>query len=103
MKDGGTRLVFDTQELNADKAAALFSLKNQQLWLILVSSTTEQVEIPTEPPPEFQNQKSYSQRLRACLFRLWEQKGKPGDSESFYREYMEKVINWVKDRLEPEV
>jgi hypothetical protein len=52
-------------------------------------------------PLEESEGKSKSQRLRACLYRLWEQeyKWKYETFELFYSQYMEKVINKVKDNL----
>lgn len=100
-KDKSIKIVFETNEVSAQEAQIIFSMRDSFGWLSF-SPSKEAIEVPEEPPPEFTNQKSYSQRLRACLYRLWEQKGTPGDSESFYREHMEKVINWVKDRLEPD-
>ena len=45
--------------------------------------------------------KSPASRLRAALFVWWEQLGKPEeDFELFYRMKMEKLIDWVKDKLE---
>lgn len=100
LKDGSVRLVFDTQELDARKAADLFAQKNMVGWLIFAAHGTDQVVIPDEPPAEFRNQKSYSQRLRGCLYRLWEMEGKKGDSETFYQQKMETIIEWVKNKLE---
>ena len=45
--------------------------------------------------------KSPGSRLRATLFVLWDQSGKPGDDfEVWYRMRMEKIIDWVKGKLE---
>ena len=40
-------------------------------------------------------------RLRACLYVAWEQAGKPGEYEDFYRHRMERFINDVKNKLQP--
>ena len=101
-KDKSLKIIFESQEIGAEQAANLFNLRDQFGWVIFAPSGLQEIEIPNEPPPEFANQKSYSQRVRGALYRLWEQKGKHGDSESFYREHMEKILNWIKDRLEPE-
>lgn len=45
--------------------------------------------------------KSPSSRLRSVLFVLWEQEGRPQqDFEIYYRMRMEKIIDWVKGKLE---
>ena len=43
--------------------------------------------------------RSPAQRLRGVLYRMWEQKGKQGDFETYYRSKMEMVINQVKEKL----
>ena len=46
------------------------------------------------------NEKSQSQRLRNVLYRLWEKDFQSSyKSDDFIREYMEKVIDQVKDKL----
>ena len=35
-------------------------------------------------------QKTQAQRLRGVIFRLWEQNGNKGDSETYYRAMLEK-------------
>jgi hypothetical protein len=52
-KDKSIKVVFETNEVSAQEAQILFSMRD-------------------------------------------------GDSETFYREHMEKVLNWIKDKLEPE-
>lgn len=45
--------------------------------------------------------KSPSQRLRAVLYVLWEQDGRPHeDFEVYYRIRMNAIIDWVKGKLE---
>jgi len=44
--------------------------------------------------------RSPSSRLRAVIFILWEQEGKIGDFEVFYRMKMEKLIDFIKGKLE---
>lgn len=100
MADGGLRLNFNTQELDAQKAGELMAIKNVVGWLIFATYGTEQVEIPEEPPTEFVSQKSPSERLRNVLYRLWEKKGKAGEFEEFRRVKMEKIITHFKDQLE---
>ena len=48
-------------------------------------------EIPSEDI-DFEGKKP-SVRLRAVLYRVWEAKGKQGDSDVFYRQELERVIN----------
>ena len=50
-------------------------------------------------PLDADERKTPSQRLRGCLFRLYEQRGKNGDFEIFYRAQMERIIDAVKNKL----
>lgn len=45
-------------------------------------------------------EKSPSQRLRAVLFVLWEQRGSKGEFEEFYKESIERVIKRIKEELD---
>ncbi len=44
--------------------------------------------------------KTASQRLRAAIYVLWDQQGKQGEFATFYTSKMEKIIDFVKDKLE---
>jgi len=44
--------------------------------------------------------KTSSQRLRGVLFVYWKQLGEKEKFEDFYRTYMEKMIDFVKGKLE---
>lgn len=46
--------------------------------------------------------KTQSQRLRAVLFRQWEQWGSVGEFDTFYRNEMKRIIDQEKDKLEPQ-
>lgn len=101
-KDKSIKVVFETQEVTPEQGTALMARRDSYGWLIFVPSDHQEVEIPDEPPAEFLGQKSMSQRLRGAIHIWWEQSGRPGDSESFYREKMERFINIVKSKLDPE-
>lgn len=100
-KDKSFKLVFETNELSHAEAANLFELRDQHGWLIFAPFETQEVEIPSEPPSDFEANKSQSQRLRAVLYVLWSQGKKEFSWEEFYRTKMESIINKIKDRLEP--
>lgn len=44
--------------------------------------------------------KTQSQRLRGVLYILWEQQGKQGEFEEFYRSQTEKIIEHYKGKLD---
>ena len=101
-KDGSVKVVLETRELPPTHMATLFALRNMEAWAVIAPhlADIDEADIPQEKPDPALGTKTHSQRLRAVLYVLWEQKGKQGDFESFYRVQMEKVIETVKENLE---
>lgn len=100
--DGSIKVSLETRELSAADSATLFELRGAEAWAIISESELkdEDVKLPTERPDPAVGTKTPSQRLRAVLYRLWEQ-GKGGtDFESFYRVRMEQIIDQLKGKLE---
>lgn len=90
MADGSIKIELHTQELSSEEMTKLFQLKKGE--------TLGEVEFPEDRS----DPKSHSQRLRAVLYRLWEQSGVDKDKighESFYRDKMENLIQHIKDKL----
>lgn len=94
----------ETQTMSEEDLAKVIKLKKQGLVWVAVSEETirqDQVDIP-DFIPEYEGQKSHSQRLRGILHVYWEQKADKTrfpDSDSFYRWYMERMLTKVKDGL----
>lgn len=93
----------ETQTMTAEELASLMKLKRGMVWVAVSADTikAEEVDIP-DFIPEYEGQKSYSQRLRGALHVYWKQKGDKTrfpDSDSFYRWYMERMLAKVKDGL----
>lgn len=101
-KDNTWKLTIGTQELHPEDEAEMVKLKGQiGHFVFAVSENITEKSIPTEKIER--NEKSSSQRLRAVLFRQWEQlntgdKPKP-DFEFFYRVKMERIIEKIKEEL----
>lgn len=95
--DGSAGIRITTQELGPDDFAALQGTLNQFGYFLFSPNKVQDEEIPDEDAEE---NKKPSQRLRAVLYRLWEQQGKNGTFESFYREKMEMLITTVKGKLD---
>lgn len=95
------KLTFNTRELRGSEASVLLNEIMNEGWL-LYSSTSEidEQDIPKEKADSGMGTKTPSQRLRACLYVMWEQQGKKGSFEDYYRVQMEKVIDYIKDKLE---
>lgn len=100
--DGTYKLVFGTQELTAKEALQLFNLIHKQGWLLFKDTTVEEIDIPKEPPPEFKDDKSPSQRLRSVLYVYWEQNtGKKQPFDVWYSAWVDKKVQEVKETLNP--
>jgi hypothetical protein len=59
-----------------------------------------ETDVPDEKADPMLGTKTQAQRLRASLYRLWEQRGKKGDFDiEFYRPKLEQIIERVKGEL----
>lgn len=96
--DGSLGLRFSTPELQPDEKTAFFELLNQNLKVLL--QPTGEVAGLKDVKAEFDN-KTPSQRLRACLYVAFQQSGGRGEFEDFYRKKMEAFIMDVKSNLQP--
>lgn len=94
------KLIFNTQELAGERAAKLLPLLQSQGWLLFSPEELDEADIPDEKPDFAAGNKTQAQRLRGVIYRIWEQKGSPGDSEIFYRTYMERIIEREKANLD---
>ena len=102
MADGGNKLAIITRELQEDEMALLFKLRNKEGYFLFKMSEIleKEIDVP-EVAPEFKGEKTQSQRLRNVIYVLWENNRKDGQtSDSFYHEYMNKVIDMVKEKLD---
>ena len=98
--DGSIKIALETRELKSDTAASLFEMRNREAWAVIAPDFQKDISLPTERPDPAIGTKTPSQRLRAVLYRLWEQ-GKGGtDFESFYRVRMEQIIDQLKEKIQ---
>jgi len=99
--DMSVKISFETRQLTGDEAALLMDNFRGEGWLVYKPNT--EVSLPDLPEGVAETgTKSPSQRLRAVLYILWQQNGKKGEFESFYRTEYEKLIEFFKSKLEPE-
>ena len=68
-------------------------------WLLWSPNELKEVDVPDEHADAMTGQKTQAQRVRAVLFKLWEQNGKQGDFESYYRSKTEQIIDQLKEKL----
>ena len=98
--DNSLGLRFATCELSPADMTAFFEIRNLNLKMLLQPVDSEP-EALHEVKGDL-NEKTPSERLRAVLFVFWKQQGEQGEFHDFYRIHMEKLINFVKAKLQPE-
>ncbi len=100
-KDKSCSISFDTRELSSEELFTIISLSQSEGWLAF-QPNEENIEIPTERAEV--DEKTPSERLRACLYVWFKQesdKGKfTGTFETFKKEKYEKIIEGVKSKLD---
>ena len=99
-KDRSYTLKFETRELRGTEAAILLDELQAEGWLLFSSNELKEADIPDEKADAMTGQKTQAQRLRGVIYRLWEQNGKKGNSEEYYRTVMESLIDQLKEKLE---
>lgn len=95
---------FELQEaLLPEHIATLLSAKGQTGWLVFSPTGTriKPEEIPEMPVKE-KTGKTQSQRLHSVLFVYHKTLGITESFDSFYQNYMEKVIDSIKAKLPPQ-
>lgn len=103
MSNRAIRLIFDSQENQSDEVLGkIASLTDKIGWLCFLPGReniqAEQVmNLPAITPED--GGKSPAQRMRGVLFRIWEQKGKDGDFETYYKTKMGTIIDQLKEKL----
>ncbi len=106
-KDRTVKITFGTQELRGKDAAKLLDLQNELVTLGIAEKGLTDKEIQTLQEAksgldDVPNGKSSSQRLRGALYVYYTQNETPFDDfQLFYNNYIEKIINNVKSKLEP--
>jgi hypothetical protein len=103
LKDRSKKLSFQTNEITPEQAANLQVMVQQFCYLAvkLEPFTKEQVDVINSLKNDFDEfGKSHAQRLRAVLYRLWEQ-GNEGykDFNLYYSFKMEGFISHLKAKL----
>lgn len=96
--DGSIGFSGVTPEMSSIEKVALFDLQNVLVEILLYPKDAKDADV-VEVRKEIEG-KTPCQRLRGCLFILWKQEGEQQSFESFYSMQMEKVIEWVKRKLD---
>lgn len=95
------RVTVDTQELSPLESTMLFGLKDKLGYMLFAERPLKEADLKDIPEKavEFKGDKTPSQRLRGAMYVWWEQGGKQGDWDTFYRAKMEDLISQVKEKL----
>jgi len=100
-KDRSYSLTFETRELSGASAVTLMdNLLSEGFLLYSPNDDISDTDVPKEKADSALGNKTVSQRIRATLYVLWEQRGKPGNFESFYNTMGERIIEQLKEKLE---
>lgn len=100
-KDRSYTLSFDTRELRGSEASILLDTLQQEGWILFSpNEDLKESDVPDERADSMTGQKTQAQRLRGVIYRLWEQNGKNGKFDDYYRSITESLIDQIKDRLE---
>lgn len=96
--DGSAGVRFATQELTDQDFGELKKNLNLYGWLLFSENPIQPSDVPTEYAED--KNKTPSKRLRAVIYKLYEQEGKQGDFEVYYRAKVEKIIDAYKAKLD---
>ncbi len=85
-KDRTLMIKFETQELTPEETAVIFGFMELQVWVALAETpmTTANLKIP-DVMPEFPNEKSPSETMRAIIYRIWERTKKLRPFPDYYK------------------
>lgn len=103
LKDRTKKLTFNTNEVTPEQAASLQVMVQQFCYLAikLEPFTRDQQEVINDLKSDIDAfGKSPGQRMRAVLYRLWEQVPEGYDDFNLYYQFkMEQLINHIKTKL----
>jgi len=101
MCDNTVRLWVDTQDMGAEDKAALFGLYNKIGWFLFAEAEESLGDAQELPEVHVdRGEKTPSERLRAVIYRIWENTSRVRNSEDFYRSTMEDIITKMKAKID---
>ena len=104
LKDRTWKVMFETNELTPEQSASINENLSQVGYLAFKRDEfkTDEIKILTDLKADFEiEKKTPGQRLRAVLYKNWEQKREGfEDFSKYYEHKMEFIINHFKSKLE---
>lgn len=101
--DGTVSISFCTNEIDSSKAGELFSLRGKYCKALLsdsnISKVEEEIVDSTGVVDAGKKRKSQSQRLRAVLYKIFEQSGYEINFEDYYKTELDKIIEHFKKKI----
>lgn len=101
--DGTIKFTFGCNEMDASQAGQLFQLRGKFSKCLISDSNITEMETKLIDEQQIENTnkvKKPSQRLRATLYRVWEQSKSEQDFDTYYNNQMEILINHFKAKLD---
>ena len=104
--DKGLKLQVYTQELAPEDITNLLSLRDKLGYFIFKLTNIDEEDLVELPKikPEFKHERTPAERLRAVVYIWWSQRGEEKKGvlfDDFYKEYMERLINQIKEKINP--
>lgn len=103
-QDGSVVLALASQEIDSTMAGNLMMFRNKYVKCLLSDTNVSALEeklVDEEKMTGGKKPKSPGQRLRAVMYRVWEQEhGGQGDFETYYKGQMETIIGQYKEVLD---
>lgn len=101
-QDGTIKVSIGSQEMTSEEAGKLFYFRGKYCKVLLTDDNISNLESDLVSAEQITGtkKKTQSQRLRAVLYRAWEQSGLQIEFEDYYRTEMERLIDAVKQKLE---
>lgn len=99
-KDSTLTIRLGTQELTPNDTSEIFKFANRQIWVGFAETAITNLDVP-KTVDELDGGKSTSERLLAVLYVYWNTKtDKTKPFETFRKDYLEKIIQNIKDKLD---
>ncbi len=103
-KDGSASLNFETRELTPEEYMTVMGFRNTEGWLCFVPNEDEKEIAFLVPETKAEvDSKTPSERLRNVMYVWFKQESEAGryvgTFEAFRAERMEKIIEWIKNKL----
>lgn len=98
MADRGWAITAYTPELLPEQVRDLVANSSNAGWGMFKPNEFVQADVPSEPAPVEDGQKTPSQRLRAVIWRIWEANGSKGDFDTHYRQVMNNLTEQLKEK-----